>query len=50
MGNNGGSGFNYNNMMSGVSSGGWPMFLLGALAVVGIVLLVVWAVRTSGKK
>jgi len=50
MGNGGGSGFNFGNMMNGVGSGGWPMLLLGILVVTGIVLLVIWAVRGASKK
>ena len=50
MGNGGGSGFNFGNMMNGVWSGGWPMLLLGVLVVTGIVLLVIWAVRGASKK
>ena len=27
--------------------GGWPMFLLGALVIAGVVLVVIWTLRTS---
>jgi hypothetical protein len=47
MGSGGSGAFSFNNMMNGTWSGGWPMLLIGALVVVGVVLLVVWAVRTS---
>jgi hypothetical protein len=30
-------------MMNGAWSGGWPMFLLGALVLAGVVVLVMWA-------
>ena len=50
MGNGGGPGFNFGNMMNGVWSGSWPMLLLGILVVTGIVLLVIWAVRVASKK
>jgi putative membrane protein len=44
-----GQGYGYNgygNMMGGY--GGWIFGLLGLLVLVGIVLLVVWAVRSVG--
>jgi len=47
MGSGGSGGFDFNSMMNGAWSGGWPMFLLGALVVAGVVLLVIWAVRSS---
>lgn len=47
MGN--GGNFDFGNMMNGGWNGGWPVFLLGALVVAGIVLVAIWAVR-AGKK
>ena len=41
-----GYGYGYNNMMSG-GFGGMLFFLFGALVLVVIVLLVIWAVRAS---
>jgi putative membrane protein len=50
MGYGHGYGYGYGNMMSG---GGWflglLMFLFFALVIVGMVLLVIWAVRASGR-
>src|SRR5512137_2644535 len=43
-----GYGYGYGNMMGGYGwFGGFLMLLFGALVIVGIVLLVVWAVRAS---
>lgn len=44
-----GSGYDYGNMMGGGWFGTTLVFLLGLLVVVGIVLLVVWAVRSSSR-
>ena len=45
-----GRGFNYGyNMMGGGWVGGLLMFLFGVLVLAGIVLLVIWAVRASGR-
>ncbi len=41
-----GRGFGYGNNMMGGWLGGW-MLLFGAVVVVGIVLLIIWAVRAS---
>jgi hypothetical protein len=49
MGSTANGGFDFNNMMNGAWSGGWPMFLLGALVVAVVVVLVVLALRTSHK-
>lgn len=43
-----GYGGGYNSMMGGNWYGGLLFFLFGALILVGIVLLVIWAVRVSG--
>lgn len=47
MGYGGGYGNSYGGMMGGSWFGGILMFLFGALIVAGIVLLIVWAVRSS---
>ena len=47
MGYGRGYGYDYNNMMGGGWFGGFLMLLFGALIIVGIVLLVLWAVRAS---
>jgi len=39
--------YGYGSMMGGYGFGGFLMMLVGLLFVVGIVLLVVWAVRAS---
>ena len=43
-------GFGYGPMMGGYAGwyGGILMFLFGTLAIAGIVLLIIWAVRQSG--
>lgn len=45
----GGYGSGYGTMMGGSGFGGLLMLLFGALVIVGIVLLVMWAVRASGQ-
>jgi uncharacterized membrane protein len=45
-----GFGWSYGNMMGGYGwFGGLLLFLFGALVVAGIVLLIIWAVRTSDR-
>ncbi|MDO8986920.1 MAG: hypothetical protein Q7V14_01695 [Coriobacteriia bacterium] len=47
MGYGGGYGSSYGGMMGGSWFGGILMLLFGALIVAGIVLLIIWAVRSS---
>ncbi len=46
MGFDRGYGYGYN-MMNGGGFGGWVLLFFGVLVVAGIVLLVVWAVRSA---
>jgi uncharacterized membrane protein len=43
-----GQGIGYAGMMGGGGLGGLLMFVSAALVIIGIVLLVIWIVRTSG--